>query len=90
MAAPGEARQAEHQAVTTGALRLADYSGAMVNVACRKCSRSGRLRRSRLEAVHGADIVLPELLARIAADCPKMRALGTDRCGAYFPDLAGR
>lgn len=76
--------------MAAGALRLADYPGDMVNVACNKCPRSGRLRRSRLEAEHGADIVLPELLARIAADCPKMHTLGTDRCGAYFPDLAGR
>ena len=30
---------------------------------------------------------LPELLHRVAGDCPKMDALGNDPCGAHFLDL---
>jgi hypothetical protein len=33
----------------------------MLEVACRRCERRGRLRIERLIAGHGADISLPEL-----------------------------
>jgi hypothetical protein len=40
----------------------------------------------------GPDILLDDLLARIAANCPKRRARGNQyvpKCHAWFDDLAG-
>jgi hypothetical protein len=71
-----------------GSLSLAEYPGAMVRLSCSKCDRSGQYRKASLIEKYGADISLPELLHRIAADCPKMDALGNDPCGAHYRDLA--
>ena len=74
--------------MTSGAVTLADYPGDMVVLACAKCDRRGRYRKASLVAIHGAKIGLPDLLGRVAADCPKQRdELGNDRCGAHYPEL---
>jgi hypothetical protein len=54
----------------------------MLEVACRRCERRGRLRIERLIAEHGSGVL--DLRAIIAADCPHMRNLAAsmyDRCG---------
>ena len=71
-----------------GAVCLSDYPHEVLAVACSKCSRSGQYRKTSLVAIHGADLGLPDLRERLAADCPKMRnALGNDQCGVHYPEL---
>ena len=72
-----------------GSLSLAQYPATMVRLDCSKCGRSGQYRKATLIGKYGADIPLPELLRRIATDCPKVGVLGNDPCGAHYPDLAG-
>jgi hypothetical protein len=71
-----------------GSLSLAEYPAAMVRLSCSKCERSGQYRKATLIEKYGAAIPLPELLHKIAADCPKMSARGNNPCGARYPDLA--
>lgn len=61
----------------------------MLEVACRKCARHGRLSIARLIAEHGRDDH-GDLCALIAHDCPRMRNLSAsiyERCGVHFPEL---
>jgi hypothetical protein len=61
----------------------------MLEVACRKCARRGRLRIDRLIAEHGRDDH-SDLCALIAHDCPRMQGPSVsiyDRCGVHFPEL---
>ena len=60
----------------------------MLEVACHRCERRGRLRIERLIAEHGTGVL--DLCAIIAADCPRMRNPSTsiyERCGVHFPEL---
>ena len=43
----------------------------MLEVACRRCERRGRLSIARLIAEHGSGVL--DLRAIIAADCPRMQ-----------------
>ena len=70
-----------------GSLRLAEYPAALVRLKCWKCDRSGQYRKAALIEKFGTDIPLPDLLHKIAADCPRMDALGNDPCGAHYQDL---
>ena len=70
-----------------GSLSLAEYPAALVRLKCSKCGRSGQYRKAKLIEKYGRDIPLPELLHMIAADCPKMDALGNDPCGIHHRDL---
>jgi len=75
--------------MASGALRLEHYPGNTVEFACTKCDRRGRYRKAALIAIHGANIRLRELLARMAADCPKVRnPIGNDLCDPHYPELA--
>jgi hypothetical protein len=67
--------------VKDGAVQLGDIAGkiTVLEVACRRCDRYGRLRLSWLLEQHG-DMRLPELCDVLARDCPK-------RCSVYFPQL---
>lgn len=60
----------------------------MVRLKCWKCERSGQYRKAALIDRYGSDVRLPDLLHMVAADCPKMDALGNDPCGAHYRDLA--
>jgi hypothetical protein len=63
---------------------------AMLEVACNRCDRRGRLRTDRLLAEHGAGLSMPKLRLIIAADCPRMQADKMhDVCGVHFPQLPG-
>ncbi len=70
-----------------GSLSLAEYPAAMVRLKCWKCGRSGQYRKGTLIEKYGADARLPDLLHKIASECPKMDALGNDPCGAHYRDL---
>jgi hypothetical protein len=68
---------------------LGDLAGkiAMLEVACSRCERRGRLWVSKLIAQHG-DIRLPELRYLLASDCPRVIADRVyDRCGVHYPQL---
>lgn len=71
-----------------GSITLAELVSKldMLEVACHRCDRRGRLGVERLIAEHGADMGLPELRTLRAADCPRARAVTiNDRCGVHFP-----
>ncbi len=44
----------------------------MIDVACNRCERGGRLTTGRLVAEHGAAMPVPVLLPTTAADCARM------------------
>jgi hypothetical protein len=72
-----------------GVISLGEIAGrtALLEVACDRCDRRGRIRTARLLAEHGADLPISELL-RILAGCPAAQGLQPhDRCGAHFPQL---
>jgi hypothetical protein len=61
---------------------------AMLDVACRKCERRGRLRLAGLIERYGADAALPDLRQKLAGDCPSAEAVSLyDRRGVHFPQL---
>ena len=60
---------------------------AMLEVACSRCQRRGRLQVERLIAQHG-DMELPELGRTLAGDCPKAAGVSIgDHCDVFFPKL---
>jgi hypothetical protein len=78
--------------VTTGLITLGQMQAkgmTMLEVACRKCERRGRLSIARLIAEHGRDDH-GDLRAAIAHDCPRMQkpqASIYELCGVMFPEL---
>ena len=72
-----------------GSVTLGDLAGrvAMLEVACSRCTRHGRLQVDRLFAQYG-DMELPELGHILAGDCRKAVAVSiSDRCDIFFPKL---
>jgi hypothetical protein len=59
---------------------------SVIDVACNRCDRRGRLQTTRLVAEHGAEMLVPELLRIIAADCPRTKT-AHDVCGVHLPQL---
>ena len=60
---------------------------AMLEVACSRCQRRGRLQVDRLIERHG-DMELPELGRILADDCPKAESVAVgERCSVCFPQL---
>ncbi len=70
--------------MSNGSLSLAEYPAAMVRLTCSKCGRSGQYRKAAQIEKYGADVPLPDLLHKVAADCLKMDALGNDPCEAHY------
>jgi hypothetical protein len=61
----------------------------VLDVACNRCDRRGRLRTARLMVEHGPELPIPALRQIVAGDCPRMRAERLhDVCGVHFPGLA--
>ena len=74
----------------SGAVTFGDLAGklVMLDVACSKCDRRGRLSVAKLIAEHGAEMRLPDLREILAGDCPWLRAASfNDRCAVYYPQL---
>jgi hypothetical protein len=62
---------------------------AMLNVACRKCGRRGRLHTARLLREHGPDKPVPDLIRAPVGECPRLKSTDIyDRCDAHCPDLS--
>jgi hypothetical protein len=72
----------------TGSLRLRDYPGETVRLACDKCGRAGKYRKRKLIEQFGADIALPDLRHEIAK-CERMGSM-IDGCGVRYPALAAK
>jgi hypothetical protein len=73
-----------------GVYTLGDVASriSLLEVACNRCDRRGRLRTSRLLAEHGPDMPMPALLRIIAADCPRLTAERIfDICGIRCPQM---
>lgn len=71
---------------TLGEMRA--KGGTMLEVACRRCERRGRLRISRPIAEHGSGML--DLRAIIAHDCRRMQDPSVsiyERRGVMFPEL---
>ena len=78
--------------MANGVITLGDMEAKgmrMLEVACRRCERRGRLSIARLIAEHGSGAL--DLCAIIAADCPRMQDKSVaiyERCGVHFPELS--
>jgi hypothetical protein len=69
-------------AVTLG--ELADRL-PMLEVACSRCERRGRLNVAKLIERHGPDTRLPDLREILAGDCPRSSAVAIhERCGVHY------
>jgi hypothetical protein len=76
--------------MSSGPVTLGDIADkiTMLEVACSRCGRFGRLRVSRLIEQHGADAKLPALREILAGDCPRVGATSIyERCGVRYPQL---
>jgi hypothetical protein len=76
----------------SGAVTLGEIASRllMLEVACSRCERRGRLSVARLIEQHGADAKLPEPRAVLAVDCPHRGATAAvyERCAVHYPQLA--
>jgi hypothetical protein len=71
------------------AVTLGDLVGkfTMLEIACRRCERRGRLSVARLIEQHG-DMRLPELCDVLASACAKRESVSVgERCSVYYPQL---
>jgi hypothetical protein len=60
----------------------------MLRVVCGKCGRAGRYSVERLINRHGDDGKVVDLLADLAAECPRRNGNSfNDRCNAHCPDI---
>ena len=61
----------------------------MLDVACHRCERRGRVSLARLIEEHGADTGLPDLWESLAGDCQHARSTAVhNRCAIYYPQLS--
>src|ERR671939_1020302 len=72
-----------------GSITLGELEGklTMLEVACHRCDRRGRVSLARLIDEHGADTGLPDLWESLAGDCPNARTtVLNSRCAIYYPN----
>lgn len=63
----------------------------VIDVACNRCDRCGRLHSARLMLKHRCDMPVPRLLRIIATYCPRMQASRVHTvCGIHLPQLSRR
>jgi hypothetical protein len=73
-----------------GSITLGDVDGKlqMLDVACFRCERRGRLSMAKLIERHGTGARLTDLREVLAGDCPWIGATSIhDRCGVHYPQL---
>jgi hypothetical protein len=68
-----------------GSLSLSQFPLDMVELACDKCSRRGRLLKAKLIEAYGGDVALPDLRTLISR-CDRANNM-SDPCGAYYVAL---
>jgi hypothetical protein len=79
-------------ALAAGIVTLGQIAARLpvLDVACNRCDRRGRLHTSRLPTTHGPGLPMPALRRIIAVDCPRMIADHVhDVCGVHFLGLIG-
>ena len=72
--------------MTHGAWTLSRWPLDPIEIVCDRCERRGRYRKATLLERYGGDVVMPEVLARVSADCPKRAGLGADVCGVRYAE----
>jgi hypothetical protein len=78
--------------ISRGSITLDELQGklTMLEVACHRCERKGRVSLARLIDEHGADKGLPDLWESLAGDCQHARSTAVhNRCAIYYPELPG-
>ena len=73
-----------------GSIILEELQGKfdLLDIACHRCERRGRVSLSRLIEEHGTDTGLPDLWESLAGDCPNARTTVVhNRCAIYYPQL---
>ena len=83
-------RRWKGESSNSGAVTLGEIAGRlpMLEVACSRCGRHGRLSVAKLIERHAPDAKLPALREILAGDCPRVNATSIyDRCGAHYPQL---
>ena len=73
--------------MSSGAVTLGDIARRlpMLEVACSRCERHGRLSVAKLVEQHGGEARLPDLRLVLAGDCPHAASVSiNDRCGVHF------
>ena len=70
-----------------GSIIVGELQGkvTMLDVACHRCERRGRVSLARLIEEHGANMGLPDLWESLAGDCPNAHT--NSRCAIYYPQL---
>ena len=63
-----------------------EYPLEMVELACDKCGRRGRLLKAKLIEEYGPEVALPDLRT-LVAKCDRAGSM-SDPCGAYYVALA--
>ena len=71
----------------TGSIKLCDYPGDIVRLACEKCGRKGQYRKQKLIKQFGADVPLPDL-RELIAKCERQGRMH-DMCGVHYLGLTG-
>jgi len=73
-----------------GSITLGELQGKLtiLDAACHRGERSGRVSLARLIEEHGADTGLPDLWESLAGDCEHARSAAlNNRCAIYYPQL---
>jgi hypothetical protein len=82
--------RATTEALLKGSITLAQVAvkTTMLDIACSRCDRRGRLNVQKLIAEYGAGADLPTLKEKLAHGCPRLESTSIhERCGAHFPRL---
>jgi hypothetical protein len=74
---------------SSGAVTLGGIADkiTMLEVACSRCERHGRLSVARLIKRHGANAQLTNLRTVLAGDCPRIEGAIYEQCGVHYPQL---
>ena len=74
---------------SSGAFLLRDLPlGRPCRIVCRNCDRAGQYHVGTLAARFGWDALLPDVLAKLSADCPR-RGDYSNPCGAVYAEPLG-
>ena len=73
-----------------GSITLGELEGkvTMLDIACHRCERRGRVSLARLIEEHGADMGLPDLWKSLAGDCQHAESTAVhNRRAIYYPSF---
>ena len=68
-------------------INLSDMRVPTIGIECDLCQRREQFDVEALKREHGGDVKMPELLGRLAADCPRRQQKSFsvyDRCRAVY------